>query len=137
MHKISRETADKIKQEIANVAESVLNIVSENVEEKHVSYNVEDVGVKEHRCEKSVQIFRLKYVGWNHGKAIVEGLKLTHRCIFRGKCKIQQRNENDYVYDYENARYVRACPRTILVSNRDKHRFTKLQKMGNLGWMLY
>ena len=54
MHKISRETADEIKQEIAKVAESVLNIVSENVEEKHVSDNVGNVGVKEHGCKKGV-----------------------------------------------------------------------------------
>ena len=54
MHKIRRETTNKIKQEIAKVAKSVLNVVSEDVEEKHVSANVEDVGVEEHGSEEGV-----------------------------------------------------------------------------------
>jgi len=54
VHEISRETGDEIKQEIAKVAESVFNIVSENVEEKHVSDNMRDVGVKEHGCKEGV-----------------------------------------------------------------------------------
>ena len=124
MHKIRRETTNKIKQEIAKVAKSVFHIVSENVEEKHVSDDVENVGVEEHGSEKSVQIFRLKYVGWNHEERLY---KLTHCCVFGKECIIQERNENYYVYQYENSRYVRGCLGTILVSNRNEHSFTKLQ----------
>jgi len=51
VHEIGRETADEIKQEIARVAESVLNIISENVEEKHIAAKMENVGVKEHGSE--------------------------------------------------------------------------------------
>ena len=54
MRKIRRETADEIKKEIAEVAKCIFHIVSENVEEKHVSTDVEDVGVKEHGGEKGV-----------------------------------------------------------------------------------
>ena len=71
------------------MAKSVLHVVSENVEEKHVSANMKNVGVKEHGSEEGVQIFRLKYVGWNHGKIVVERLrKQTHRWIFGKECKI-------------------------------------------------
>jgi len=87
--KICREATDEVKQEVAKMAKSVLYIVSEDVEEKHVSADVEDVGVKEHGSEKSVQIFPLKYVGWNHGEIVVERLyKQTYRCVFGKECRI-------------------------------------------------
>jgi len=136
MHEIRRETTDEIKKEITKVAKSILNVVSENVEKKHVSNNVGNVGVKKHRSKKSVQISSLKYVGWNHRKAVIERFKLMKRCIFREECKIQQRNENYYVYDYENSRYVRSCLGTILVSKRNQCPLTKLQKTSGLDSML-
>jgi len=36
------------------VAKGVFHVVSENVEEKHVSADVENVGMKEHGSEKGV-----------------------------------------------------------------------------------
>ena len=70
MSEIRNKATDKIKQQIADVAESVFHVVSEDVEKKHVSTYVEDVGVEEQGCEEGVKIFSLKYFVWNHGEIV-------------------------------------------------------------------
>jgi len=61
------------------VSKGVFHVVSKNVEKKHVSADVENVGVDEHRSEEGVHVFSLKYVCWKHGEVAVERCyKQTH-----------------------------------------------------------
>jgi hypothetical protein len=48
----SCQTTEKIEDEISNVAESVFNIVSEDIEKPHVHNDMKESSVKEHGSQK-------------------------------------------------------------------------------------
>jgi len=47
-----RHTAEKIEDEISNVAEPVFDVISEDIEEPHVSKDVKKSSVKKHGAKK-------------------------------------------------------------------------------------
>ena len=70
--KVRNQTADKIKQQKTKMPQTILYVVSEDVEVQHVAAYVKNVGAKEQRCEEGVKVFSLDYVGWNHGETVVD-----------------------------------------------------------------
>jgi len=52
MDESSSHPAEEVKDEITNVAQPVLNIVSEDIEEPHVSEDVEKSSMKKHRSQE-------------------------------------------------------------------------------------
>jgi hypothetical protein len=54
------------------VSEGIFHVVSENVEEEHVSAYVKHATVEEHGGGKDVKVSSLEYFGWNHCEVVVE-----------------------------------------------------------------
>lgn len=109
MHCAGCYSANKIEGEVFPVSKSVLNVVTEYVKVQHISRQVEQAAVHEHRGENSMEPLSRYYVGWNH--SIVEyGIPECLRSLKREKEK------DDYIDYYEDPSDVRSGQRTIFVS---------------------
>src|SRR5512136_1829691 len=78
MNESSSHPADKVKDEITNMAKPVLNIVSEDIEKPHVSKDVEESPMKKHGGQewkpllKSCKLSREFRIRISHGDNAIE-----------------------------------------------------------------
>jgi hypothetical protein len=72
MNNVRNQTTDKINQQKTEVPQSILYVVSKNVELEHVPAYVKNIGVKKQGREEGVKVFSLDYIGWNHGEIFVD-----------------------------------------------------------------
>jgi Na+-translocating ferredoxin:NAD+ oxidoreductase RnfG subunit len=53
-----RHTAEKIEDEISNVAEPIFNIIPEDIEKPHIHENVKESSVKKHGTQERKILFK-------------------------------------------------------------------------------
>ena len=101
--------------------QTILYVVSEDVEVEHVPAYVKNVGVKKQGCKEGVKVFSLKYFGWNHGEIVIDPVcEQIYAGVFRKKRIEQQRHKSQKIYHNKNPRYVRSGFGTIRVPNRNQ-----------------
>ena len=119
MRRASDQPAEEIKDKVSSVSKSILDVVAEYVQIKHVKNQVKDAPVQEHGGEKGVKVFPPHYRLRNHPELPNDILQKTVAIKPGGK-------EDHCVDDDDDSGEVGRGQRTVLVSNGNQRRFTGL-----------